>query len=245
MACLLAIGTASRQLRFAPAEAIVSRGNCRAALPLARLGAARVSARSVRRTPSVLMDTKDVLAIWGAITGTIGTTIGIFNYLRDRAHLNVHVSAVTGDELQDIDRGFLVGSTRRYLLVDVANAGRRPKPIYYPELWLLNELGLLSYDSPSWVFFEGQWSQINDKWRTFRLEEGGFATFVFGMDEKDRFVRVDVPDTLAKRARYTTPSGQIRWWQGKLRARLSVGKTWKQIRDALFSKDRPRFHSKD
>ena len=48
VACLLASAVASRQLQFASAGAIVSRGNCRAAQALARGGAARVSVRSVR-----------------------------------------------------------------------------------------------------------------------------------------------------------------------------------------------------
>ena len=40
VAYFLASCMASRQLQFAPAEAIVGRGNCSAALPLAREGAA-------------------------------------------------------------------------------------------------------------------------------------------------------------------------------------------------------------
>ena len=50
VACLRTSCTASRPVQFAPASAIVSRGTSRAALPLAREGAARVSARSVRPT---------------------------------------------------------------------------------------------------------------------------------------------------------------------------------------------------
>ena len=50
MAYLIATCTASRPVQFAPASAIVSRGTGRAALALAREGAARVSARSVGLT---------------------------------------------------------------------------------------------------------------------------------------------------------------------------------------------------
>src|SRR5579884_1175575 len=50
VACLLATCTASRPLHLAPCGATISRGSGPAAQPLASLGAARVSARSVGRT---------------------------------------------------------------------------------------------------------------------------------------------------------------------------------------------------
>ena len=50
VACRSASFVASRPLHLAPSGATISRGSGRAALPLARLGAARVSARSVRPT---------------------------------------------------------------------------------------------------------------------------------------------------------------------------------------------------
>ena len=50
VAYLLVSSVASRPVQFAPASAIVSRGTGRAAQPLASLGAARVSARSVSQT---------------------------------------------------------------------------------------------------------------------------------------------------------------------------------------------------
>jgi hypothetical protein len=55
--------TASRPLHLAPSGATISRGSGRAALPLAREGAARVSARSVRRTNYMTeVSTTEILA---------------------------------------------------------------------------------------------------------------------------------------------------------------------------------------
>jgi len=51
VACLLASFAALRPLHLAPSGVTISRGSGRAARVLARLGAARVSAMSVRPTP--------------------------------------------------------------------------------------------------------------------------------------------------------------------------------------------------
>jgi len=56
VACLLETWAASRPLHLAPCGATISRGSGRAALPLACEGAARVSARSVRRPEYVVDD---------------------------------------------------------------------------------------------------------------------------------------------------------------------------------------------
>src|SRR5581483_4693448 len=54
----LASCVASRPLHLAPSGATISRGSGRAAQPLASVGAARVSARSVRPTETVVRTTK-------------------------------------------------------------------------------------------------------------------------------------------------------------------------------------------
>jgi hypothetical protein len=54
VACLYRNCTASRPLQFAPSGATISRGSGRAALPLARKGAVRVSATSVRPTQEIM-----------------------------------------------------------------------------------------------------------------------------------------------------------------------------------------------
>ncbi len=77
-----------------------------------------VSARTlVRRATSVLMTISEVTGLLGLIFGLVGTCIGVFNYLRDRAKLIVRLQwdmAITGESEE-----------KRVGCITVTNAGRR------------------------------------------------------------------------------------------------------------------------
>jgi hypothetical protein len=58
------------------------------------------------------------LAIWGAVTGTVGTTVGVLLYLQDRAHIVVHARAQSSGD-----------PARSAIMIWVANKGKRPTTI--------------------------------------------------------------------------------------------------------------------
>jgi hypothetical protein len=66
------------------------------------------------------MDPTEVIAAFGAVTGTAGSVLGIMSYRRDRAKIEIHTKATWG-------RGPLHDSF--FLHIEVANEGRRPATI--------------------------------------------------------------------------------------------------------------------
>ena len=92
VACLLATCTASRPLHLAPSGATISRGTGRAALPLAREGAARVSGRI--RWADTNNDTmhQNHLVLIGSQTPSTGATTFGTGFL---ARLKNHIYVVT------------------------------------------------------------------------------------------------------------------------------------------------------
>jgi hypothetical protein len=67
-----------------------------------------------REAPGVpIATTSDALAVWGAVTGTLATTIGLFAYVRDRPKLDAIAGEVTGTQIS----------------VKVANHGRQPESL--------------------------------------------------------------------------------------------------------------------
>jgi hypothetical protein len=61
----------------------------------------------------VVATVSDVLAVWGALTGTLATAIGLFAYLRDRPKLVTLAGEVTGSSIS----------------VKVVNQGRQPESL--------------------------------------------------------------------------------------------------------------------
>jgi hypothetical protein len=181
------------------------------------------------------------LALWGAFTGTVAWLITVHNYLRDRARLLIRVSPFSEEEVRRIDDSLIYAGGKQYLLVDVANAGRRKTTIYQPEMWCVNKLGLLEFESPRNVLRGETWEQIANPWAVYFLHEGDSLTFLFRLADEDKFARIDLADTLARFAHYRTVLGTIRWW----RAWAKGGRQWKNLRNAFFERHRPRHHKND
>ena len=66
------------------------------------------------------MATSDIIAIWGAVTGTTGAVVGVANMRRDRPHLRV-IAQIRQDSYKNRDPPALV--------VTVTNSGKQPVPI--------------------------------------------------------------------------------------------------------------------
>jgi hypothetical protein len=184
---------------------------------------------------------KTVLAAWGALTGTIALTVGIIGLLRDRSRVRLVVSEVDRDDAEGIHSDLAKLSYPRYTFVEVVNIGRRVRYVYQAEIWRATDDDLLIHDDPDSVFFAGSWSRSLDAWQTWRLEEGQSVTFVFGNRSKDRVVRIDLPDSLARKKRYYSPQGRFWWYYGRWKGR----KEWKFMRDALLKRKRTRHHDRD
>ena len=181
------------------------------------------------------------LAMWGALTGTVAWGIGIYNFLVDRPRLKIRMSSFEEDRARQIDPNIVLGGDSQYFLVEVLNAGRRKATIYHPEMWFVNQLGLLEYCSPSMVLRDELWSRVEDHWKLFALTESDTVSFIFSLRQEQRFVRVDVADTVRRFTHRRSLRGVLRWW----RAKLKPSKTWPKLRDEFFDECRPRHHKKD
>jgi hypothetical protein len=151
------------------------------------------------------------------------------------------MSQFSEDDVRRIDDSLTYGGGKQYVLIDVANTGRRKATIYQPEMWCVNELGLLNFESPLNVLRAEEWVRVMNPWTLYALNEGEVVTFLFRLADEDRFARLDVADTLARFTHYRTPRGSFRWW----RARFKGGKQWKSLRNAFFDRHRPRHHKND
>ena len=182
------------------------------------------------------------VAVWGAITGTIGATVAILNAFRDRSRLRLSLDEVPAAEAAKIFAELSQANSSKFVFVEVVNVGRRVRYVYRPELWVSNN-DLLIPEKVDFVFVNGGLSKPTDPWQTWRLEEGQSATFVFGEPAKYLIIGVDVPDTLARtRRRYAGQlTGRLRWFYGRWRGR----KHWKHIRDLGIDLPRTRHHKDD
>lgn len=64
----------------------------------------------------------DIIAVYGAVTGTIGTVLAVLNYRRDRAKLKI--SIIHQRKLLNAAPQYKANTL--YTCVNIANAGRRP-----------------------------------------------------------------------------------------------------------------------
>jgi hypothetical protein len=184
---------------------------------------------------------KTLAAAWGAFTGTVALTLTIIALLRDRSRLRMVISEVEREEAIQIHNDLARLSYPSNTFVEVINVGRRVRYVYQPEIWRATEHGLLVPDHPDSVYWAGSWSRSMEAWQTWRLEEGQSVTFVFGNRAPDTVVRIDLPDSLARRKKYFRGAGRLRWHYG----RWLGGETWKFMRDTVIERKRTRHHDKD
>src|SRR5688500_9987135 len=79
---------------------------------------------------------KTWIAIWGAVTGTIGVTLGMVAYFRDRARIKLRFSELPEGEVRQIHPDFVRTGKQKYVFVEAVNAGRRVRYVYQPEIWV-------------------------------------------------------------------------------------------------------------
>jgi hypothetical protein len=182
-----------------------------------------------------------MLAAWGALTGTVTWIIGTRNFFMDRPRLRMYRASLTEQEGKKVLGVLVTTGGGRYELVEVVNVGRRAVSIYHPELWVAEENGLLNYESADYVFADGKWNHVEDHWQLYSLAEGATVTFAFRLGLNDRFVRVDIADSVRRFWHIRTVRGDVRWLIG----RLKKPRQWNSLRDAFFAKSRPRHHKKD
>ena len=181
---------------------------------------------------------KLILAAWGALTGTRGTTIGVLAWLRDRSRLSIRLSTITAKAAERIRPEFKRLDSEAVALVEAVNIGRRVRYVYRPELWVTNDY-LLSPVEPHWVFAGGEWSREMKPWQSWRLEEAQSVTFVFGLGKKRKIARAYIPDGLGRKPYFTPFKDRWRWLYGKKK-----GQQWKEVRDIFFER-RPTRHNDD
>jgi hypothetical protein len=188
-------------------------------------------------------DWKVAVAIWGALTGTIGLTIGIISLLRDRSRIRVFVSKFTASQIRDVDEMLRNVSSETFAFVEVINIGRRVRYVYRPELWRATHGHLLVHDEVDFVFTDNKWSTPRHAWENWRVEEGQSVTFVFGFAAKHSIVRIDLPDGLARTRRiyYKPIIGRFRWYYGRWKG----GGAWKELRELFIERKRTRHHEED
>jgi hypothetical protein len=184
------------------------------------------------------------LALWGAFTGSVLWIIGIYNFIVDRPRLKIDLSKFTEEQAREIDVNLVIGAGRQYIVVEIVNAGRRKVTVYHPELWVVNELGLLQYESPDKVLHDEQWTDVNNHWKLYALTEGDTLTFIFRLANADCIARIDLADTLGRFRYRQNVVGAFRWWRAKLTAVIRA-KTWRSLRDAFSANQRPRHHNRD
>jgi hypothetical protein len=184
---------------------------------------------------------KTALAAWGALTGTVGITISVIALLRDRSRLRLDVSYLSREDAEKVHPELANLNCPSYVFAEIANVGRRVRYVYQPEIWRAKESGHLVYDGPDSVFFLGSWSRAMGLWQSWRLEEGQTVTYVFGDGSKDRVVRIDLADSLARKQRYYAPRGRLRWYYGRWQNR----KGWKFMRETFTERERTRHHDDD
>jgi hypothetical protein len=127
----------------------------------------------------------EVAAIWGAVTGTIGTVLAASNWLRDQAHLKLSTSLQAG-----------------LLHVKVLNDGRRP--ITIEEVGIEYSSGE-SYSARRGLPVEVAEKQAHEATFRFRLPmtpgdivPSGNKVFCFVKDVRGHLKRRAVPDDIVK-----------------------------------------------
>jgi hypothetical protein len=184
-------------------------------------------------------DLKTLIAAWGAITGTIGVTIGSLAMLRDRSRLQIRLTLMPRREALEVSEQLGKRRNEQFVFAEVVNVGRRPRHVYRAELWVAACDNLLVHQDTDFVFTGDAWSQPGESWKSWRLEEGQSITFVFGVAEQYEYLRVDVPDSLAHNIKnYAGYRGRLRWWYGRWRGR----KGWKEMRDLMIEQKRTRHY---
>jgi hypothetical protein len=185
---------------------------------------------------------KTAIAVWGALTGTIGATIAILNAMRDRSRVRMAIDELSSEEAKKICTELAQIRSEKFVFAEVINVGRRVRYVYRPELWVADD-HLLIPEAVDIIFADGVWSKPSQTWESWRLEEGQSVTFVFGEPEKYRIVRVDLPDSLARtrKAYYRPLTGRLRWHYGRWKG----GRIWKPMRDLAVDRSRTRHHKKD
>jgi hypothetical protein len=184
---------------------------------------------------------KILVAMWGAVTGTVALTVSVIALVRDRSRLRMVVSELDREEACAVYEELSRLSCPSFCFIEIINVGRRIRYVYQPEVWRTTEHGLLVHDHPNYLFSSGVWAKSPEPWQTWRLEEGQSVTFVFGGRAKHRTVRIDLPDSLARKKRYFPGLGRLRWHYGRWKG----GDGWKTMRDTHIPRKRTRHHDDD
>jgi hypothetical protein len=186
---------------------------------------------------------KTAVAFWGALTGTVGATLAILSVARDRSRIRVSVSEQTQAQTAAISDVLHKIRGDKSVFVEVVNVGRRVRYVYRAEIWVATADHLLVNEDADFIFANDSWSQPREAWQSWRLEEGQSVTFVFGIPDQYRVIRIDLPDSLARtRKKYARAiSGRVRWRYGRWKG----GSMWKEIRDIMLERKRTRHHDRD
>lgn len=182
-----------------------------------------------------------VLAAWGALTGTVGSTVAFIAYYRDRSRIRFRLTEISEAQARTLHDRVVHTGKQRYFLAEAVNAGRRVRYVYRPDVWTSSNNHLLTPEAPTLVFQEGEWRLCGDPWEAWRLDEGQSITFVFSFSATDRVVRAYIPDTLARKVYFRPRLGRLRWWYAKRKG----GDLWKYMRELTLARRQTRHHDTD
>jgi len=188
-------------------------------------------------------DLKTLIALWGALTGTVGIVMSLYGILRDRSRLTIRLAEYAHDDaVKVVSEQLNALGGQCVVFAEVVNAGRRVRHVYRAELWTAADNLLLHHDARM-VFIDAKWRQCTEAWESWRLEEGQSVTFAFSIAERRATLRVDVPDSLAHNIKVYRRVlwSRMRW----VRARLHGGKRWKELRSMAIERKRTRHHHDD